>query len=67
MARKKTNTQNNTKHVEHQDVTGIWKKKIFCVYRKNKICQMQHIDIVHLTTSYVKIVRLFVKKTLKYL
>ena len=32
MARIKTNTQNNTKHVEHQDATGIQKKN-FCVFR----------------------------------
>ena len=35
MARTKTNTQNNTKHIEHQDATYILKKKttIFCVFR----------------------------------
>jgi len=54
------------KHVEHQDATGI--KIVFvCVFPKIKICQVQHIDIVHLTTSYVKIVRLYLKKSLKYL
>jgi len=50
------------KHVEHQENNNI-----FCVFPKIKIGQVQHIDIVHLTTSYVKIVRLFLKTSLKYL
>jgi len=29
MARTKTNTQNNTKHVEHQDAIAIKKKNYF--------------------------------------
>ena len=31
MARTKTNTQTNTKHVEYQDVTDIQKKLFLCV------------------------------------
>jgi len=30
MARTKTNTQNNPKHVQHHDATDIWKNYILC-------------------------------------
>jgi len=45
---------------------NLEKNSFFAFFQKLK-CQVQHIDIVHLTTSYVKIVRLFHNKSLKYL